>query len=47
MYSVELDLNRQNQIISLLNNSKQIFITTTSVENLSRKILNDSFVIHQ
>ncbi|HHW99929.1 MAG TPA: DNA replication/repair protein RecF [Acholeplasmataceae bacterium] len=42
----ELDLNRQNQIISLLNNSKQIFITTTSVENLSEKILNDSFVIH-
>src|SRR5690606_1711247 len=40
----ELDVHRQNQIINLLSNSNQIFITTTSVENLTTKILNDSLV---
>lgn len=41
----ELDLNRQNEIINLLSDSNQIFITTTSVDNLTTKVLNNSSVI--
>lgn len=40
----ELDLNRQNEIIQLLNKNVQIFITTTSVENLSKQVLINSTV---
>ena len=42
----ELDLNRQNQIINLLNNKNQIFITTTSIQNLSEKVLSESLVLN-
>lgn len=42
----ELDLNRQNEIINLLSESNQIFITTTTVENLTKKVLKDSLVIN-
>ena len=41
----ELDLNRQNEIINLLSDSNQIFITTTTVDNLTTKVLKDSLVI--
>lgn len=41
----ELDLNRQNEIINLLSETNQIFITTTSVESLSEKVLKDSRII--
>lgn len=41
----ELDLNRQNEIINLLSDSNQIFITTTSVDNLSTKVMNNSLLL--
>ena len=41
----ELDTNRQNQILNLLNQSNQIFITTTGIDNLSKDILNQSNII--
>lgn len=41
----ELDLDRQNQIINLLSDTNQIFITTTSISNLSTKIIEKSLVI--
>lgn len=41
----ELDINRQNQILKLLDRSNQIFITTTTIENLSTDILNQSKMI--
>lgn len=40
----ELDFIRQNQIINLLDNNNQIFITTTSIENLTTKILEGSSI---
>lgn len=41
----ELDINRQNEILRVLNQANQIFITTTTVENLSASVLEDSKVI--
>lgn len=41
----ELDINRQNEILRVLNQENQIFITTTTVENLSASVLEDSKVI--
>lgn len=41
----ELDSERQNQILKLLNSEYQIFITTTSISHLSEEILNDSKII--
>lgn len=42
----ELDQARQNEIISLLSESNQIFITTTSIDNLTKRVLKDSLVIN-
>ena len=41
----ELDTNRQNELLKLLNKTKQIFITTTSIDNLSVDVLNNSKTI--
>lgn len=41
----ELDNNRQNEIISLLSKTNQIFITTTSIDSLSEKVLEGSNII--
>lgn len=41
----ELDQERQNHLIKLINYDNQIIITTTSVENLSHDVLKDSKVI--
>jgi DNA replication and repair protein RecF len=41
----ELDSERQNQILKLLNSEYQIFITTTSISNLSEEILKDNKTI--
>ncbi|HKM30346.1 MAG TPA: DNA replication/repair protein RecF [Bacilli bacterium] len=41
----ELDIDRQNRVLELLNFEDQIFITTTTIDNLSKKILNDSKII--
>jgi DNA replication and repair protein RecF len=41
----ELDSERQNEILKLLNSEYQIFITTTSVNNLSSEILKESKII--
>lgn len=41
----ELDSERQNELLMLLNKTKQIFITTTSVDNLSPEVLNNSKII--
>jgi len=41
----ELDINRQNQILKLISQNNQIFITTTSVDNLSTDLLNKSNVV--
>lgn len=42
----ELDLTRQNQILELLNNQNQIFITTTTIDNISEAITKDSSIIN-
>jgi len=41
----ELDIDRQNQILELINYDCQIFITTTSVDNLTKEIINSSKII--
>ena len=41
----ELDQERQNHLIKLINYDNQIIITTTSVENLSNEVIKDSNVI--
>lgn len=41
----ELDINRQNELLKLLKMPKQIFITTTSVEQISDEVLNKSKII--
>lgn len=41
----EFDTNRQNQLFSLLDSKKQTFITTTSIDNLSKDILDASNII--
>ena len=41
----ELDFDRQNQILNLFDNSYQLFITTTTIENIYNKILEKSNVI--
>lgn len=41
----ELDSQRQNELLILLNKTKQIFITTTSVDNLSLEVLKNSKTI--
>lgn len=42
----ELDNHRQNEILELLDNDKQTFITTTSIDNLSSEIIKNSNVIN-
>ncbi|MDD3171049.1 MAG: DNA replication/repair protein RecF [Bacilli bacterium] len=42
----ELDVNRQNRVLDLLKFDNQIFITTTTIDNLSEKVLKESKVIH-
>lgn len=41
----ELDIQRQNEILNLLNLSNQIFITTTSINHISEELINASKVI--
>lgn len=41
----ELDYRRQNQVLKLLDNNKQTFITTTSIEHIDREIKKDSLII--
>lgn len=41
----ELDLKRQNQLMKLINYDNQIFITTTTIENLSDEIIKVSNII--
>lgn len=41
----ELDINRQNEILRLMNKENQIFITTTTIANLSEDIINNSKVV--
>lgn len=41
----ELDINRQNELLKLLDKSKQTFITTTSIDNISQEVLNGSKII--
>ncbi|HBP25663.1 MAG TPA: DNA replication/repair protein RecF [Acholeplasmatales bacterium] len=42
----ELDALRQNQILKLLDQKNQIFITTTSIDNLSESVINNSKVLN-
>ena len=42
----ELDLERQNRVLKLLTFDDQIFITTTTIDNLSEQVLKDSQIIH-
>lgn len=42
----ELDNNRQNQILEMINNKYQIFITTTNIEGFSQKLLERSHIIN-
>lgn len=42
----ELDENRQNQILKLLINDKQMFITTTSINGIDKKILDNSNILN-
>lgn len=41
----ELDADRQNQILKLLNSEYQIFITTTTINNLSAEVINGSKIM--
>ncbi len=42
----ELDIDRQNQLLKLINFNSQIFITTTSINNLTTEVINNSKVIN-
>lgn len=42
----ELDKSRQNNLIGLLENNTQVFITTTSIEELDEKVKKDSNIIY-
>lgn len=41
----ELDKNRQEQVLKLINKDIQTFITTTSIDNINADIVNDSNVL--
>ncbi len=41
----ELDIERQNRVLKLLTFDDQIFITTTTTDNLSEKVLKDSQIL--
>lgn len=41
----ELDVERQNKVLQLLTFDDQIFITTTTIDNLSENVLKDSQII--
>ena len=41
----ELDVEKINNIIKILNKEIQTFITTTNIENVSKKLLNNCKVI--
>lgn len=41
----ELDINRQNQLVKMLDVNKQTFITTTSIDSLSNEVKNNSNII--
>ena len=41
----ELDIHRQEQLLGLLNSNKQIFITTTDINNISKEIIEKSNLI--
>ena len=38
----ELDKNKKNNIIKYINNDLQVFITSTDLKNVSRKLLKDA-----
>jgi len=42
----ELDVERQNRVLKLLTFDDQIFITTTTTDHLSEKVLKDSQILH-
>ncbi|NLD25969.1 MAG: DNA replication/repair protein RecF [Acholeplasmataceae bacterium] len=42
----ELDKERQNELLKLINSDYQIFITTTAIDNLSAEILEKSKIIN-
>lgn len=41
----ELDVSRQNEVLKMLDPTKQTFITTTSIEHISQDLLNNSKLI--
>lgn len=41
----ELDFERQNQILQLLDDKYQLFITTTTIENINKEIIEKSKII--
>lgn len=41
----ELDITNQNQLIKILNNKNQIFITTTDIKNIEQKLIRNSKII--
>lgn len=41
----ELDINNQNKLIQILNNKNQIFITTTDLKNIEKKLIRNSKII--
>lgn len=41
----ELDVHRQNQLVDMLDSRKQTFITTTSIDSLSKEVINNSNII--
>ena len=42
----ELDMYRQNQILKLLDDDYQVFITTTTINNINKDLLKDSTIIN-
>jgi DNA replication and repair protein RecF len=41
----ELDCHRQNEIVKMLDNNIQTFITTTSIQSLNNNIISESNVV--
>jgi DNA replication and repair protein RecF len=41
----ELDHNRQNNLLALLTNNVQTFITTTDIDNIDESIIKNSQII--